>query len=423
MDYKKKYKEAVGKIKELLEEKKKKEMTNCLFEGELNEIFSELRESEDEKARKGIYNFLYNERHNIKQLTPYTDEFDRWLAWLEKQGEQKSVDKVNQFKIGDWIINNITGFVYIVKDKGYGGYIVANRENHKYTITTEEKDYRLWTIQDAKDGDVLVYRDEQWVFLYKDRLDDTTFRYYALVSEKGLMIDDAAYTALPVSITPATKEQRDTLMKSMADDGYEWDAEHKQLKKIEQKPAEWSEEDEEMFKTIANSLDRGLVERVWHTTIKEVIAWLINLKDRVQPQPKQEWDGGDEAHLHSLINHLEQWIERHPNTTGADIQGENIAWLKSLRPQMQWKAVDKEIYVKEPVLAQKKDKSDPFRGFVVCCDHMLIPNVYERYMILGNILSQNRWKPSEEQIKALEKECMAHSNYELCRLLEQLKKL
>ena len=31
--------------------------------------------------------------------------------------------------------------------------------------------------------------------------------------------------------TPATKEQRDTLMKLMNDAGYKWDAENKELKK------------------------------------------------------------------------------------------------------------------------------------------------------------------------------------------------
>lgn len=59
------------------------------------------------------------------------------------------------------------------------------------------------------------------------------------------------------------------------------------------------------------------------------------------------------------------------------------------------------MYVKEPVLAQKKDKSDPFGGFVVCCDYTLTPNIYEHYMILGNIVSQNTWKPSDEQMEAL----------------------
>ena len=49
------------------------------------EIFTDLYESEDEKIKKDVYNYLYNERHNIRQLTPYTDELDRWLAWLEKQ--------------------------------------------------------------------------------------------------------------------------------------------------------------------------------------------------------------------------------------------------------------------------------------------------------------------------------------------------
>ena len=83
-------------------------------------------------------------------------------------------------------------------------------------------------------------------------------------------------------------------------------------------------------------------------------------------------------------------------------------WLKSIKyrvqvqPQNKWISVNEEVYVKEPVLAQKKDKSDQFGGLVVCCDHTLTPNVYERYMILGNIVSQNTLKPSDEQIEALE---------------------
>lgn len=130
---------------------------------------------------------------------------------------------------------------------------------------------------------------------------------------------------------------------------------------IEQNHA-WSEEDE---RKLNDAIDACKAQ---YGNMSYTAEWLKSLKCRVQPQLKQEWSGGDEAHLHSLITHLEQWIERHPNTTGADIQGENIAWLKSLRPQ-------------------------------------------------------NRWKPSEEQMEALVKECFAHSNYDLCRLLEDLKKL
>ena len=76
-------------------------------------------------------------------------------------------------------------------------------------------------------------------------------------------------------------------------------------------------------------------------------------------------------------------------------------WLKSLRPQNRWKVVDKGIYVKEPALAQKKDKSEPGQGFVVCYDHTLTPDVYERYIMLSDINCHSGWKPSDKQMEAL----------------------
>ena len=44
----------------------------------LEELFPELRESEDERIRKEILNY-------IDKAT----ECKRWVAWLEQQGEQK----------------------------------------------------------------------------------------------------------------------------------------------------------------------------------------------------------------------------------------------------------------------------------------------------------------------------------------------
>lgn len=54
--------------------------------------FPELAESEDEKIRKAIISYLYNELNNFKQPTPRTNEFESWLAYLEKQKEQKVVE-------------------------------------------------------------------------------------------------------------------------------------------------------------------------------------------------------------------------------------------------------------------------------------------------------------------------------------------
>ena len=59
---------------------------NCFkhMEGCLEHIFPELKESEDERIRKQIKAFIKSRGSQITQ-----SKTDSWLAWLEKQGEQK----------------------------------------------------------------------------------------------------------------------------------------------------------------------------------------------------------------------------------------------------------------------------------------------------------------------------------------------
>lgn len=56
------------------------------------QIFPEIKESEDERIRKEIINYLSNELHNVKQLTPRTNEFEAWIAYLEKQKEKQPAE-------------------------------------------------------------------------------------------------------------------------------------------------------------------------------------------------------------------------------------------------------------------------------------------------------------------------------------------
>lgn len=89
MDYENLYKEAVSKIKSILADKKKQGLTNCLFEGDLNEIFTELKESEDERIRNELIKLMKQMSNTI--VENYTTiEISTFVAWLEKQGEQKS---------------------------------------------------------------------------------------------------------------------------------------------------------------------------------------------------------------------------------------------------------------------------------------------------------------------------------------------
>jgi len=68
--------------------------------------------------------------------------------------------------------------------------------------------------------------------------------------------------------------------------------------------------------------------------------WFKSLKDRALPQPKQEWSEEDETELTNIIIMLKEGASLHFNKK--DIT-KAVDWLKSLRPQNRWKPSDEQI--------------------------------------------------------------------------------
>ena len=200
---------------------------------ELKEIFPELKESEDEKARE-----------EIKQLIQCMHDADprkeRWLAWLEKQGAQNLADNPETaFHEGDWIVQENIG-VYKVIEVCESWYEVIDIEDNHYSISFD-KEYmcHFWSIKDAKDGDVLSYvtdEEDLWIMIYWSLYEpyEGHVHYHALLvndnfSDKGtccICIND---------LKPATKEQRGILFQKVHEAGYEWNDKRKKLRKINQK--------------------------------------------------------------------------------------------------------------------------------------------------------------------------------------------
>lgn len=194
--------------------------------GITEEIFLELKEDDDERIRKNCIHFLELQ----KQHHAATFEIEECIDWLEKQGK-KPVDKIEpRFKVGDWVV--------FIKSKNV--YKIEKIENYEYTLRhilggslclsfSNEKLIREWTIQDGKDGDVLAAHECYVVFKEIDGLNikcHCTYHYLGLNPSfyiNTLQNKDA--------FLPATKEQRDTLMKAMNDAGYKWNIEKKELKK------------------------------------------------------------------------------------------------------------------------------------------------------------------------------------------------
>ena len=67
------------------------ELSNDEQKTALECIFPELCESEDEKARKEIIGFIHDV-YNKGSLVLSDEHKDKWIAWLEKQGGQKSTE-------------------------------------------------------------------------------------------------------------------------------------------------------------------------------------------------------------------------------------------------------------------------------------------------------------------------------------------
>ena len=96
-----------------------------------------------------------------------------------------------------------------------------------------DKHFHLWTIQDVKDGDVLVNGSNIFIFYF---INNRRLMGYCHVNmNDGNFYNDIGriecFCTIDAPVTPATKEQRDVLMKAINDAGYEWDIEKKELKK------------------------------------------------------------------------------------------------------------------------------------------------------------------------------------------------
>lgn len=398
-------------------------------------ILPELKDSDDENVRKDMIETIKKESKDFPSSV-IAEKSNTWLAWLEKQGEQKPSIIIPKFRVGDTIRIKNSDAEYTITEISDGYYrgkgwcldIVAGDESGDYELveqkTTDkvepefhegdwivhhgteniyqvvaviDNQYQLkygdtYTIQncvdvdrcarlydvakDAKRGDVLS--DGTTIFIFKDLLSDGSVMSYCDYDTDSGESDDFCPLSVNLmcsKITIATKEQRELLFQKMKEAGYEWDAEKKELKKIddkevngedygidslyhaqrilektlgsvdgyqsddgilehkcaisavkklyEQKPV-WSEEDEKQARQIERIVhDDGCTQKLQ----KQISDWFKSLKDRVQPQPKQEWSEDGEAFYNKTIGLLKQYAS--DNEVRKQSAMSCINWLKS----------------------------------------------------------------------------------------------
>lgn len=392
-DYKKLYEDVVALAKDGLKDglylsQSAKDVTEFLF--------PQLKETEDEKVKRELTRFLIN-FNNGYSSRPSETEIDSWIKWIDKKASDIEIipEKTNnnsnpKFKIGDWIVYEGFG-TYKVIEIHEGWYSVIDSNDRRWSVMFEKESLcHLWTIQDAKDGDILTSINEKQPFIFKGLLDP--FHPTSPVAYCGIDCEEHFIVSTGVSWwadagEPASKEIVDLLFKSIKEAGYEWNSEKKELNKIEQKPTEWSlpygkNETAEKLIALAECLemdgdclfnglsgnDYGKLLRVlaieltqpkqewsdedeikiekilkWlrlslgyndehlQSEVNEMIDWLKFIKERVQPQPKQEWSKEDSERL--LRIHQFIWANRKGDTDEIYQQEQDADWIMSLNPQ------------------------------------------------------------------------------------------
>ena len=204
----------------------------------------------------------------------------------------KPSDKVEpKFKVGDWVVyyrNDSSREVLQVYDIRDGRYYFTDNVHFSWSVKECDEKSHLWTIQDAKDGDVLYCENSGIEYIVMNNginKCNNIDSYFEYNSEDGFDIGvPSVLSAEEDIITPATNEQRDTLMKAMADAGYTFDFDKRELKKIEQKSAEWSEEDENILSNaifFIREYQTPTRDKTMLNAAKEAEDWLKSLKQRI----------------------------------------------------------------------------------------------------------------------------------------------
>ncbi len=254
-----------------------------------------------------------------------------WPHYIFKDGTSERIDVIDdkyhflpetKFKVGDWIVNKQGEIAHVdsVKEDKYGTlryYIKFT--NGAYTDPMPcfiDEEFHVFTIKDAKAGDVLYSPCCKILFIFKNN--KTCYVGYNLQYQPGGFVVNSPI-CIPSDSIPANKEQCDVLKKAITDAGYKWDAGRKHLEKFV--IADGKREIGKCFTDIDMMLKenkRGSGDNVlsaikmaltdveekrfsdFNTTLKECLEW-------IETHKSSDWTRDDEQYLLVCKNALAKY--------------------------------------------------------------------------------------------------------------------
>lgn len=154
---------------------------------------------------------------------------------------------------------------------------------------------------------------------------------------------------------------------------------------------EWSEKDMGYIDDLIAHFSQN--EKLENTK-EDIIAWLKSLK----PQPKQECSDEDEKMVRALMSICDEWATRHSYLPKEDNDIEKIkSWLKSYK--LKNNITEEELYgARKDAFNNALDKIEYHSGDPTFDDGWWAAIDYIQKKFLK---PQNRWEPSDDQIKAI----------------------
>lgn len=141
-----------------------------------------------------------------------------------------------RFKVDDWITDG--EYIWKIIDIRQLDYILQSQDGKVVddTISYVDEHFHLWTIKDAKDGEVLVDDIDGRPFIFKGLSDpnhpNSPVAYCGINSECDFRVSYGSYRWTDKDVEPSTKEQRDRLFQKMKKAGSKWDSQNKRLEDI-----------------------------------------------------------------------------------------------------------------------------------------------------------------------------------------------
>ena len=186
-----------------------------------------------EEWREGIKYFAAEDYTLINQGCAYYCP-----SWSKEEHnnffkEVEYAEVTPKFKVDDWITDG--EYTWKIIDIRQLDYILQSQDGKVVddTISYVDEHFHLWTIKDAKDGEVLVDDIDGRPFIFEGFSDsnhpNSPVAYCGINSECDFRVSYGSYRWTDKDVKPSTKEQSDRLFQKMEKAGYKWDSQNKQI--------------------------------------------------------------------------------------------------------------------------------------------------------------------------------------------------